>query len=47
MFVHRRRLLAAATIPTMSWAQTTWPSQPVRFITPFAPGGGVDTLVRL
>jgi tripartite-type tricarboxylate transporter receptor subunit TctC len=47
MFVHRRGLLAAAAIPNVSFAQTAWPAQPVRFITPFAPGGGVDTLVRL
>ena len=47
MFVHRRSLLAATTLPSFSIAQPLWPSQPVRFITPFAPGGGVDTLVRL
>ncbi|WP_203074892.1 Bug family tripartite tricarboxylate transporter substrate binding protein [Falsiroseomonas ponticola] len=47
MFVNRRSLLAATTLPNFSVAQPLWPSQPVRFITPFAPGGGVDTLVRL
>ncbi|MBR0652939.1 tripartite tricarboxylate transporter substrate binding protein [Roseomonas terrae] len=47
MFIQRRSLLAAAAIPGMSHAQAPWPANPVRFITPFAPGGGVDTLVRL
>lgn len=47
MFVQRRSLLAATALPGMSVAQPLWPTQPVRFITPFAPGGGVDTLVRL
>lgn len=47
MFIQRRSLLAGAAIPSMSMAQAPWPANPVRFITPFAPGGGVDTLVRL
>ena len=47
MFIQRRSLLATVAIPGMSHAQTPWPANPVRFITPFAPGGGVDTLVRL
>ncbi len=47
MFIARRSLLATASVPAFSAAQTIWPAQPVRFITPFAPGGGVDTLVRL
>ena len=47
MFIQRRSLLATVAIPGVSHAQTVWPATPVRFITPFAPGGGVDTLVRL
>lgn len=47
MFIARRSLLATASVPGLSLAQTVWPTQPVRFITPFAAGGGVDTLVRL
>jgi tripartite-type tricarboxylate transporter receptor subunit TctC len=47
MFIQRRSLLATAAIPGISHAQVPWPANPVRFITPFAPGGGVDTLVRL
>lgn len=47
MFINRRSLIATAAIPAVSWAQTSWPAQPVRMIVPFAAGGGVDTLVRL
>ncbi|WP_431285363.1 Bug family tripartite tricarboxylate transporter substrate binding protein [Humitalea sp. 24SJ18S-53] len=47
MFIARRSLVAATALPSVSFAQSVWPAQPVRFITPFAPGGGVDTLVRL
>ena len=47
MFIQRRSLLATAAIPGISHAQAPWPAIPVRFITPFAPVGGVDTLLRL
>ena len=49
----RRTLLAAAlaapsiAAPSIVRAQPAWPAKPVRFICPFAPGGGTDTVSRL
>lgn len=41
-------LAAPAILPaTASWAQPAWPAKTVRFICPFAPGGGTDTVSRL
>ena len=28
------------------WAQTNWPDKPIRFIVPYTPGGGTDTVTR-
>jgi tripartite-type tricarboxylate transporter receptor subunit TctC len=44
----RRTLLAAAlAAPAIARAQPAWPAKPIRWIVPFAPGGGTDTVSRL
>ena len=49
--LRRRTLLAAAGssvfAPSVVRAQGAWPTKPVKFICPFAPGGGTDTVSRL
>lgn len=49
--MRRRHLLAAAALaalaPTLAFAQSNWPTQPVRMIVPFAPGGASDFAARL
>lgn len=53
--LHRRTVLAAAggsllapfLAPSIVRAQADWPTKTVRFICPFAPGGGTDTVSRL
>lgn len=48
--LHRRTVLVAApaiVAASSVRAQAAWPSKTVRFICPFAPGGGTDTVSRL
>ena len=42
----RRALLASLALPAVAHAQPRWPSRPVRFIVPFAPGGPVEIPAR-
>ena len=47
MFLAAALLVAPSIAPAIVRAQTPWPSKTIRFICPFAPGGGTDTSSRL
>ena len=38
---------AAASLALPSFAQTTWPTKPIRVIVPYTPGGFTDQMARL
>ena len=40
-------MFAAASVDALPTAAQTYPSKPIRFILPFPPGGGTDTLARI
>jgi len=39
--------LAAAVVPFIAAAQSTWPDKPVHLIVPYPPGGNVDSAARI
>jgi tripartite-type tricarboxylate transporter receptor subunit TctC len=50
MTLQRRTLLACTALASLASlnaiAQTAWPDKPIRFVVPYTPGGGTDTVTR-
>ena len=46
-FVRCGAATIAAAMAPQSWAQATFPSKPIKFVVPFAAGGGGDTVARM
>lgn len=50
MKFQRRTLLACTALASLASfnaiAQTAWPDKPIRFVVPYTPGGGTDTVTR-
>ena len=51
MTTNRRHVLASIAaglaLPGSALGQSAWPSKPIRYIVPFAPGGTTDILARV
>ena len=42
-----RRAALALALPGLARAQAAWPHRPVRYIVPYPPGGGADSIARI